>query len=178
GRAQLSQILTSQSWSDIMANRHARQPKPRVFIGSSSEGGAVVKALIQKLSRHAHMVPWWESPEFRPMKSVLAGLLETVDRGASKYDFGLFVLTPDDVIITRGKQSRTPRDNVLFELGLFLGSFGPDRTFAAVQLEEKLINQVKISSDFGGIIIPKFASRKSRKFAETIETVAKSFRVL
>jgi hypothetical protein len=122
------------------------------------------------------MVPWWESPEFIPMTSVLSGLLKAVDQGVSKYDFGLFVLTPDDLIISRKKQSYTPRDNVLFELGLFLGSFGPDRTFATLQLETSDSNKVKVSSDFQGIIIPTFASPKSRRFDETVNKVAEAFR--
>jgi Predicted nucleotide-binding protein containing TIR-like domain len=159
-----------------MANRPGRQQKPRVFVGSSSEANPVVKALIKKLSRVAHMVPWWESPEFKPMTSVLSGLLEAVDEGVSKYDFGLFVLTPDDVIRSRQRQSRTPRDNVLFELGLFLGSFGPKRTFATLQLETKNVDKVKVPSDFHGIIIPTFTAPKNRTFDHTIEKVAKQFK--
>ena len=153
-----------------------RRPKSRVFVGSSSEANPVVKALVQKLSRAAHMVPWWESPEFRPMTSVLSGLLEAVDRGVSKYDFGLFVLTPDDIIRSRGTQSRTPRDNVLFELGLFLGSFGPERTFATLQLETKTSDKIKVPSDFHGIIIPSFSAPKKKKFEDTVNKVAKQFR--
>lgn len=151
-------------------------PKSRVFVGSSSEANPVVQALIEKLSSDADIVPWWKSPEFKPMTSILSGLLEAVSKGVSLYDFGLFVLTPDDLVRSRGKESRTPRDNVLFELGLFLGAFGPDRTFATLQLAAKNSDKLKTPSDFQGIIIPTFSAPHQKEFDETITNVAESFR--
>jgi tetratricopeptide (TPR) repeat protein len=47
-------------------------------------------------------------------------------------DFGLFIFAPDDILKLREKENKTVRDNVVFELGLFLGYLGKDRCFILV----------------------------------------------
>ena len=42
------------------------------------------------------------------------------------YDFGIFVFTPDDETFVSGEVKHVARDNVVFELGLFVGK--PRRT--------------------------------------------------
>ncbi|MCX2761057.1 nucleotide-binding protein [Vibrio sp. Sgm 22] len=44
-------------------------------------------------------------------------------------DYGIFVFSPDDEIKMRGNVTDTVRDNVLFELGLFIGRLGKSRCF-------------------------------------------------
>ena len=46
-------------------------------------------------------------------------------------DFGVLVFTPDDKIESRSETQSGPRDNVIFELGLLIGSLGRNRTFVA-----------------------------------------------
>jgi hypothetical protein len=41
----------------------------------------------------------------------------------------VLVLTADDLTISRGTERPAARDNVLFELGLFVGGLGRERTF-------------------------------------------------
>src|ERR1700731_3562244 len=55
--------------------------------------------------------------------------METLGRRAAyrmqttdSYDFGVFVFDADDVAVLRDNKTPTVRDNVLFELGLFIGS--------------------------------------------------------
>jgi predicted nucleotide-binding protein len=48
---------------------------------------------------------------------------------AEEFDFAVLALTPDDMIQSRGKSQESPRDNVLIELGLFIGVVGRKRTF-------------------------------------------------
>jgi predicted nucleotide-binding protein len=163
-----------------MANQPAKQRKPRVFIGSSSE--AKKKGLVEEfkkvLSKDAYMIPWWESPEFKPLKSIFSGLMGAVNTGVSTYDFSLFILTADDVLRTRGTESSTPRDNVLFELGLFLGAFGPDRTFAVIQKESEVGRKTKLPSDFGGIIIPPISTTNKARMKQSVREAADQFRRL
>ncbi len=50
-------------------------------------------------------------------------------KNAESVDFAIFVLTPDDTGIIRGENKNIARDNVLFELGLFIGTLGKERCF-------------------------------------------------
>lgn len=122
------------------------------------------------------MVPWWESLEFKPMSSILDGLTSAANTSTNFYDFALFVLAPDDVLISKGRMSSTARDNVIFELGLFLGAFGSDRTFAVLQEVPEQARKVKTPSDLGGIIIPTFVANSPRRLARTVGEAAKPIR--
>jgi len=55
----------------------------------------------------------------------MGSLLEMAQRS----DFAALVLTPDDAVVTRDAEVSVARDNVIFELGLFLGTLGPRRVF-------------------------------------------------
>lgn len=47
-------------------------------------------------------------------------------------DFGLFVLSPSDAQTIKSESKSVVRDNVIFELGLFIGKLGPERCFMIV----------------------------------------------
>ena len=136
-------------------------PKPRMFVGCASEKGkAIAKKFISALEGEDIVTPigWWDATEFQPMHSTLDGLLQAVDR----FDFGLFILTPDDLTKSRGKKELTIRDNVLFELGMFLGRLGPKRAFAVVQSAgAQAGDPVKTPSDLLGIHIPRFKEQQA-----------------
>jgi predicted nucleotide-binding protein len=46
-----------------------------------------------------------------------------------EYHHGVFVFTPDDQLSVRGEFKQVARDNVLFELGMFIGKLGRKRAF-------------------------------------------------
>lgn len=98
--------------------------KPSLFIGSSVEGLDVAYALQENLEYDTEPTVWPQGV-FNPTRSALTDLLAV----ARKTDFAVFVFTPDDVRIMREEHSATPRDNVIFELGLLIGARGPDRCF-------------------------------------------------
>ena len=75
------------------------------------------------------MIPWWLVSEFQAGGLTLSALRTA----AENYDFGLFILTSDDELESRGIQMRSARDNVLFEFGLFLGTLGPERAVAVIE---------------------------------------------
>jgi hypothetical protein len=78
--------------------------------------------------------------------------IDALYQSANEYDFAIFVLTPDDVLQSRGVEFSCARDNVMFEFAMFLGAIGPDRTTAVVQQG----TNVKIPSDLSGVTIPRF----------------------
>ena len=41
-----------------------------------------------------------------------------------QFDFAVMILSPDDMTESRDQSYASPRDNVLFELGLFMGRLG------------------------------------------------------
>jgi predicted nucleotide-binding protein len=61
------------------------------------------------------------------------GTLETLVAECRNYDHAILVLTPDDTRTKRHQLGSIPRDNVVFELGLFMGALGRERVFMVVQ---------------------------------------------
>ena len=55
--------------------------------------------------------------------------LESLVERLDDFDFAALILTPDDVTISRDEEMQAPRDNVLLELGLFIGAIGRERSF-------------------------------------------------
>jgi predicted nucleotide-binding protein len=135
----------------------------RVFIGSSSEVRPAAEQFRQKLGANHDVIPWWEAPEFTNLKSTLEGLIEAT----ACYHAAVFILSPDDLATSRGKTYRSFRDNVLFELGLFLGVLGRTAVYACTIVmppsEDSKVEKKKpkpdpdlhIPSDLKGIHIPR-----------------------
>lgn|GEM_PF-1948858 len=98
--------------------------KPALFIGSSVEGLDVANTVQELLDFQCEATVWAQGV-FTPSRTALADLYVRTRRT----DLALFVFTPDDVTTMRGVVSAVPRDNVIFELGLFLGALEPDRCF-------------------------------------------------
>ena len=101
----------------------------RIFLGSSAERLAIaqdVKALLDE--EQGFETDLWKHDVFAPSNYPLDGLLDR----AKTSDFAAFILYPEDTVRKRGKQTRGVRDNVLFELGVFMGALGRKRCFALV----------------------------------------------
>ena len=91
--------------------------RPSVFIGSSTEGLDVARAVQYQLKDDAQVTIWNEA-HFPLSGSVL----ETLVNSLQQFDFAILILSADDLIISRGDASWSPRENVMFELGLFMGA--------------------------------------------------------
>lgn len=96
--------------------------KPRIFIASSTEALPVAEAININLDWPAETVLWTRSS---PSRNFIDILLEH----SRSVDYAAFICSPDDLAIMRGEEKRVIRDNVLFELGLFMGHLGKERCF-------------------------------------------------
>jgi hypothetical protein len=117
-------------------NRH------RVFIGSSLEGLKYANAIFSELEREAYPTVW-DQDVFAPTVATL----EQLETLLNNYDFAILVLTPDDMRVRRGHSEMVPRDNVVAELGLFIGSLGRSRVFFITPQQHDLV----LPTDFLGI---------------------------
>ena len=95
---------------------------PSLFIGSSTEGLPIAHALQAELDEECEPLVWRQNV-FGPTGTTIGALLEK----AQNSDFAALVLTPDDSVVSRTAENSVARDNVIFELGLFLGALGPRR---------------------------------------------------
>ena len=98
--------------------------KPRVFIGSSTEGLEVAKAVEVNLKDDTEPV-LWSGDVFGPSQTTI----ESLEKALDTVEFAVLVASPDDLLTKRQTSTEVPRDNVLFELGLFMGRLGRERTF-------------------------------------------------
>jgi hypothetical protein len=115
--------------------------KPRVFVGSAGETRHIVDALEAEL-HHDAIIERWDVDVFRPGHFTLEELTTAV----THVDFAIFVLGREDVTESRGVIAASPRDNVVFEAGLFTAVLGREKTFFIV---DKV--GTKIPSDWAGL---------------------------
>jgi hypothetical protein len=116
--------------------------KPSLFIGSSAEGLDFARAVRSVLAPDAEITIWNEG--FFALGNTF---IETLVNALPRFDFAVLVLTPDDLVTSRDVEAFGPRDNVLFEVGLFMGRLGRSRTFILHQASAAL----KMPSDLAGV---------------------------
>lgn len=134
--------------------------KPRVFIGSSVKGEKIARAVEQNLTFASETYLWPHM--FPPGKGTLESLVEM----AATLDFGVLILTPDDLIESKGVTINSPRDNVLFELGLFMGRLGRERTFAVYNRDEL----IKVPSDLVGVTLAAYPNYSGGNLAAQVSS--------
>jgi CRP/FNR family transcriptional regulator, cyclic AMP receptor protein len=127
-----------------------RQPndKPRLFLGSSKEALPVIKNIQAGLAFENVVATTWGDGVF----AAGSFTLETLESQVQSADFALMAFTADDKTLSRDEATSAPRDNVVFELGLFMlglfmGALGRKRTFVAQERGAEL----KIPSDLRGL---------------------------
>jgi hypothetical protein len=125
----------------------SKSRRPFTFIGSSAEGLSVAEHLQLALDHECEVKVWHQG-----VFGLGGGTLEELVNLAPKVDFAILVLTPDDTTTSRNQISPSPRDNVIFELGLFVGVLGPRRTFI---VHDRTAN-LKLPSDLAGITTATF----------------------
>lgn len=98
--------------------------RPSLFIASSVEQLPLAYAVQEELERDLEPTVWTQGV-FGLSGTALRDLMAAAHRA----DFACFVFAPDDVTALRGAPLQTVRDNVVFELGLFIGRLGVERCY-------------------------------------------------
>jgi len=154
--------------------------KPRIFLGSSGQQRKLLDALTRGLEEVAQVEPWTTS--FNPGTSTLERLLELT----REVDFAAFVFARDDWTAAgsaaadpHASGQASPRDNVVFEAGLFGGVLGMRRTFILHA------NGAKLPSDLLGLTSVRYGDAATaaevrvinQKLRHAIETEGRVARI-
>jgi CRP/FNR family transcriptional regulator, cyclic AMP receptor protein len=103
----------------------APNEKPQVFIGSSREALEIARTIERGLPQDEFVVRLWTHGVFEAS----ATTIESLERLVKTVDFAVLVFSPDDRVFSREVESKAPRDNIIFELGLGIGALGRERSF-------------------------------------------------
>lgn len=134
-------------------------PRPSMFIGSSSEGLEVAEH-VQLLMDHDCEAELWNQGVF----GLSQGYMESLILALERFDFAVLVLTADDLVVSQGTARRAARDNVIFELGLFIGALGRERTFMVYDRTAP----PELPSDLRGITVAEYSPHTTGNLAAAL----------
>ena len=117
--------------------------KPRFFIGSSTEALSIAYAIQENLEHDALCTVWTQG-----IFSLSQTTLDNLIKATGNFDFAIFVFQPDDILQLRDEKVTVARDNVVFELGLFIGELGKERVFFLVPTKSE---ELHLPTDLIGI---------------------------
>lgn len=115
----------------------------RVFIICSVEALQIARAVVNALQYDPFEVILWSEGVFK----VTNYTLQTLEDEVNNSDFAIAIAHADDFVAVRDDEWPAPRDNVIFELGLFMGRLGRRRAILMEPRAEKL----KLPSDLAGV---------------------------
>lgn len=121
----------------------AVSPKTRVFIISSAEAIEIARTIQNAFENDPFTVVVWTDGVFRASHYAI----ESLERILDQTDVSIAIGEPDDITESRGDRRASPRDNVIFELGFFMGRLGRHRAL----LVEPRGEEVRLPSDLAGI---------------------------
>jgi 8-oxo-dGTP pyrophosphatase MutT (NUDIX family) len=126
--------------------------RPRAFIASSSEHIEFAEAIQLNLQESTDCTIWNQGAF-----SLTASFLDGILKNSHNTDFGIFIFAADDVVRIRDRSHNITRDNVVFELGLFVGVLGLERVFI---VEEAGDNLLHLPSDLSGLVTIKINTNR------------------
>lgn len=141
--------------------------RPTVFLGSSTAGQDIADHLKAALERRygCDATVWHEG-----VFEVGGYTLESLEEAARTTDFAVLVATPDDTLTSPGgATSSAPRDNVVFELGLFIGALGSKRVYIVA---DKSKVELHLPSDLAGVTWAPYLERASGNMDAAVGSAA------
>ena len=145
-------------------------PRPVLFVGCSTESLPVAQAIQTALAHDPIKVKVWTDDVFEASSFPILSL----ERELSLVDFAVLLLSPDDMVISREITSDAPRDNIVFELGLFMGALGHSRTFLVYPYGI----DIKIPTDLAGITPLTYEQRPQCELPSAISPACNRLRNL
>lgn len=134
-----------------------------IFIASSSEGISIANvlrtALQAELGGNARVELWSHKFEFGDTA------IESLETISDEADFAIVVMTPDDKATIRRANKVIPRDNLVFEQGLFIGALGRQRSIVALDPKDRL----KLPSDVLSVTALNFDSSSPENLATSLQ---------
>lgn len=170
---------------------------PKIFVGSSTKGRIFAHKFVDKVKELveeeacADTVPvkdvvsdtpsrgdirtikvnYWDKEVFSPSGTTLNTLIEQ----SKDVDFAIFALTKDDLTVSEKSASRwLPRDNVIFEIGLFMGELSKERTYLV--MDQADFKKLKLPSDLHGFTVAVFDKKKPASLKEKAGEIANLIR--
>ena len=142
---------------------------PKLFIISSRESLDVAHEIQSQLQHDVFSAVWDQGAFF-------AGgyPLEALEKAVSESDFAVAIAQPDDIVESRGTRQPTLRDNVLFELGIFLGRLTRYRAI----LVHPRVKDLKLPSDLHGLTLVSYEPGKPEELAARLGPVCHEIRKL
>ena len=117
-------------------------PRPVMFVGCSTESLPIGRAIQSAFEPDPIVVRVWTEDTLKASQFPV----ESLERESARVDFAALVLSPDDTVISRDSEVQAPRDNLVFELGLFMGALGHSRSF----LLHPRGSDIKVPTDLTG----------------------------
>jgi len=140
-----------------------------VFIGGSSEGIKFANKVKNSLDETGKIqCTIWNRDTFEYNET----FLNSLTKASLVHDFGIFIASSDDLVLIREKLEEIPRDNVLFEYGLFLGAMGNSRTFLIQE------DKCKLPTDLIGYTTPRFKRNfTAQKWDELTKSISENIKI-
>ena len=127
----------------------------KIFIASSSESKSVASTIQEILVDHEVTV--WDQDVFKLSTYPLEALERELDKG----EFAIFLFTPIDLAIIHGQEKKVVRDNVIFELGMFIGRFSRHKCFIVAPKGEDL----HLPTDLIGLTLAHYDPSRGNQIA-------------
>lgn len=141
----------------------ATNERIQVFIMSSVEGLPIAQEIQSGLSHEDFQVTIWTNGVFLASDYPL----ESLENAVEASDFAIAIVRPDDTVESREQKHKAPRDNVVFELGMFAGKLGRKRTILVEPREDK----AQLPTDLRGVNTIGYRSKPEESISANLGPV-------